>query len=107
MKQEANLRWQAVIGVLVFLLAVYLRLPVEHLVLIVLTGALILSLEMVNTALEILEDVVHPHHHEAVRRSKDVAAGAVLISSVASCLIGILLFVPPLFKLVVTLLSLV
>jgi diacylglycerol kinase (ATP) len=43
---------------------------------------LVLSLELVNTAIETLCDLVHPQYSEKVKIIKDMAAGAVLIVSV-------------------------
>lgn len=61
---------------------------------LVLTMALVVSLEALNTALEHLADAVHPHHHPMVGRAKDVAAAAVLISAFASVIIAGLIFIP-------------
>jgi diacylglycerol kinase (ATP) len=52
------------------------------------------SAEALNTAFEFLADVVSPEFHPLVKHSKDVAAGAVLISAIGSCIIGILIFGP-------------
>ena len=48
--------------------------------------------EALNTAFEHLCDVVSPDFHHAVRKSKDIAAGAVLISAIAAACIGALTF---------------
>lgn len=50
--------------------------------------ALVLSLEMVNAALEYLIDKLHPGIAEEIKFAKDAAAGAVLIASLASLVIG-------------------
>lgn len=54
--------------------------------------------ETINTALEYVCDVVSPDFHEAVKRAKDIAAGAVLISAVAAAVMGGLTFWPYLCK---------
>lgn len=76
-----------------------LRLPADQVALVFLTAGFIVSLEFVNTALESIENIIWPEYREAVRRSKDMAAGAVMIASFAGALVGILLFGPPLIKL--------
>ncbi len=48
---------------------------------------LVLAFELVNTALERLADLIHPGKSDAVKRVKDVSAGAVLMVSVFSGLV--------------------
>jgi diacylglycerol kinase (ATP) len=50
--------------------------------------------EALNTAFEIMCDVASPDFHPLVEKSKDVAAGAVLVSALGAVLIGILVFGP-------------
>ena len=50
--------------------------------------------EALNTAFELLADVASPGFHPLVEKSKDVAAGAVLISAVGSVVIGVIVLGP-------------
>ena len=50
--------------------------------------------EAFNTALEYLCDVASPDFHPLIKKSKDVAAGAVLLSSIGAMLIGLIVFLP-------------
>lgn len=50
--------------------------------------------EALNTALELLCDVTSPDFHPLVKKSKDVAAGAVLFSAIGAGTIGLIIFVP-------------
>lgn len=61
---------------------------------IVVAIAIVLAAELVNTAFEHLCDVVQPDLHASVRAAKDVAAGAVLVCSIASAVIGVMVFWP-------------
>jgi diacylglycerol kinase (ATP) len=56
--------------------------------------ALVWIAETVNTAFEHLCDVVQPEFHVSVRRSKDIAASAVLVSVIGAALLGAITFVP-------------
>ena len=52
----------------------------------------ILTIELVNTAFEKMLDRLHPEEHELARRSKDIAAAAVLVTFIfAAIVVGILL----------------
>jgi diacylglycerol kinase (ATP) len=55
--------------------------------------------EALNTAFEFLCDVASPEFHPMVARSKDVAAGAVLLSAIGSVVVGMVIFVPHLLRL--------
>jgi diacylglycerol kinase len=59
---------------------------------LILTCALVMSLEAINTAIERLTDEVSPEYSRFAKIAKDVAAGAVLIASIAAVIIGIILF---------------
>jgi len=50
--------------------------------------------EALNTAFERLCDVVSPEFHPLVKKSKDVAAGAVLLSAIGAALLGCVIFLP-------------
>ena len=59
---------------------------------LLLTCAVVLSLECVNTALERLCDKVCPEQDELIKKCKDIAAGAVLIAAIFAVAIGVMLF---------------
>jgi diacylglycerol kinase (ATP) len=50
--------------------------------------------EALNTAVEFLCDVASPEFHPLVKKSKDVAAGAVLLSVVGAAVVGTIIFLP-------------
>lgn len=59
--------------------------------------SLVLVLELLNTALEAVVDLtVEQNYHELAKIAKDCAAGAVLISAIASIIVGIILLLPKL-----------
>lgn len=61
---------------------------------LVLIISLVLVLELVNTTIEALVDLVSPQIQEKAKIAKDVAAATVLLASIGSVVIGILLFLP-------------
>ncbi len=64
---------------------------------LVLAMGLVWTAEALNTAIEALADAVSVDHHPLVGRAKDVAAGAVLLSAIASVLVGLLVLGPHLW----------
>lgn len=90
LRTQRNLRLHLGIAVSVLAGAAWLRLPAPTVALLVLTIAMVVALELVNTALEALVDLASPEYHPLARVSKDVAAAAVLVAALASVLIGVL-----------------
>ena len=54
----------------------------------------VFAAEAFNTALESLADAVHPETHPLIKRAKDAAAGAVLMTAIGAALIGCVVFWP-------------
>lgn len=61
--------------------------------------ALVVSLELVNTAVEAVVDLVTEERKPLAKTAKDTAAGAVLFSAIVSVIIGSIIFVPYLLEL--------
>lgn len=83
-------------------LALALRLPAFELAILALAIGLVLALEAMNSALEVLADVVSPAHHPGVKNAKDAAAAGVLLAAAAALAVGVVLFVPRLLDLFLT-----
>lgn len=64
----------------------------EYAILLIVIALVIVS-EMINTAVEEVVDLASPLYHKKAKKSKDVAAGAVLISAFFAVIIGVLFFV--------------
>ena len=58
---------------------------------------MVLSAEAVNSSIEALADFVSPEYSEAIKRTKDLAAGAVLILAIAAAAVGLMIFIPKLY----------
>lgn len=65
-------------------------------ILILISG--MFSLELMNTAIENVVDLVTLEKHPLAKHAKDVAAGAVLIYAIVSAIIGFIIFIPKLFN---------
>ena len=57
-------------------------------------AAVALAAEAVNSSIEALADLVSPGYNEAIKRTKDLAAGAVLILAIGAATIGCIIFLP-------------
>ncbi|MGA3291834.1 MAG: diacylglycerol kinase family protein [Candidatus Microgenomates bacterium] len=89
-----NFRIQIATGVLATLLGIILKISHSDWVDLVLVMASVLILELINTAIEAIVDMVSPEIQEKAKIAKDVSAGAVLVASIAAVFIGGLIFLP-------------
>ncbi|MEW4370630.1 diacylglycerol kinase family protein [Paenibacillus kandeliae] len=64
-------------------------------ILLILAIALVLGTELMNTAVEATVNLFSPDLHPLAKKAKDAAAGAVLISSLAAAVIGLIVFWDP------------
>jgi len=93
-KSEKNGRIQAIAAILILLAAWFFNIsPIEWCI-ILMCISLILSLEMINTALERVCAVISLEYHPMVKTIKDVAAGAVWLAGIIAIAIGLIVFVP-------------
>ena len=90
---QPNFRIELAVGLVAIVLAVLLAAPLAP---VLLACALVLSLEVLNTAVEATVDLVSPDHHEVARVAKDCAAGAVLLASIGAAAVGLVTLGPPL-----------
>lgn len=96
---QRNFRLHALIGSIALTLGLVLRLPNVELAVIALTSALVMAMELVNTALEAVVDLtVGQQYHELAKVAKDCAAAAVLMLAIAALCIAGFLLLPPLIQ---------
>lgn len=95
--EQRNLKVQAAIAVLALVAGFYFDIAAVEWCVILLTIALVMGLEMVNSGLENLVDLVTRDHHPLAGKAKDMAAGAVLFASVIATVVGAIIFAKYIF----------
>lgn len=98
-REEANFRIEALATLLVGVLAWCLGLDWQECAILALACGLVLALELVNTMIEQISDVLKPRLDQYVRHIKDISAAAVLVASLFAVIVGLCLFLPPLVRL--------
>ena len=91
---QKNFQIQVFFGVIAILSGMFLSISIIEWSLIILAISLVLSLEAVNTSMEMLSNKVENNYSETIKKVKDIAAAAVLISSIGAAIIGCLIFIP-------------
>jgi diacylglycerol kinase (ATP) len=81
-----------VLMVLVLLSALMVGMGKRDIILLAISIAFVMGMEMVNTAVETVVDMVTQQYHPLAKLAKDVAAGAVMLASLNAVLVGMLLF---------------
>jgi diacylglycerol kinase (ATP) len=96
---QRNFRIHLSIGALAIGLSVLLHLHPSEVAVISLMIAVVLAMELLNTAIESVVDLtVKQTYHELAKIAKDCAAAAVMISAISALLVASLLLLPPLLK---------
>lgn len=99
-RTQRNFRIHVVVGSFAVGLAIALSLAPVELAVIILTCGIVLTMELINTALESVVDLtVEQTYHELAKIAKDCAAAAVLISALISVSVAACLLLPPLWQL--------
>lgn len=99
---QRNFRIHTVIGTLAVSLGLFLNISAAEMAIIILTCAIVMVLELLNTAIEAVVDLtVKQTYHELAKIAKDCAAGAVLLSAIAALIIASWILLPPLLKLAI------
>ena len=89
--RERSFRTQVGFAFLALLVLLIIRPSAIWWALVALTCALVLALELINSALEGLIDLLHPEIHPEIKAIKDMLAGAVLAISCAALVVGVAL----------------
>lgn len=96
LRHQRNLRVHVSVALAATLMGWIFQITVFMWGLLVLAIASVLSLELVNTALEAVVDLASPGYHPIAKIAKDAAAGAVLVAAGAALVLGLLLYLPQL-----------
>ncbi len=94
-RSERNIRVHLATALFVMLLGVFLGLDSVKICILLLTVAMVVSMEMINSAIEFsLDAVFHNRYSKLVGMAKDISAGAVMFVTIIAVVIGCLIFLP-------------
>src|SRR5258708_1386450 len=90
--EQRNLKFHFSAAFAVVAAGFYFEIAAEEWMVLVLIIGFVVALELLNTAMEELVNVVSPEHQSKAGKIKDIAAGAVLIAAITAVIIGFLIF---------------
>ena len=93
-KEEQNMKIHITIMILVIIFGIMLKINTTEWIICILLFGLVISMELINTAIENTVDLITKEKNQQAKIAKDVAAGAVLVSAIVSAIIGLMIFVP-------------
>ena len=96
-RREQNIRVEVAAALLVIAAMIIAQVKIWEAVVLVIMISGVLILEVLNTALEQLINMLKPRVHPKARILKDLMAGAVFLASISAAAVGILIFWPYVF----------
>ncbi len=93
-QQETHCKIHLLATIAVIVLGILLHIALNERIVIFICIAMVWCLELINTAIENIVDMVSPERQERARNIKDIAAGAVLFAAICSVIIACLIFIP-------------
>ena len=93
-REEQNLKVQTFAGLIILLLAWYFQVSRLEWCLLIFTIGLVVLMEIVNSAVERVTDVLKPRINGYVKEIKDIMAAAVMLASLLAVIVGIIIFWP-------------
>ncbi len=92
LRTQRNMRIHLLAAILIILLGIYLNFTGVELLVLCITITVVLAAEMLNTTVELMVDMLKSEYHPMARIIKDIAAGAVLLTSINAAIVGYVLF---------------
>ena len=96
---EKNFRIQYIIALGVLVAGFFFSISLNEWMIILLSFAIVLCFEIINSAIEKLCDLVMPEYHAMIKKVKDMSATAVLLAAIISFIIGCIIFLPKIISL--------
>ncbi|WP_161878851.1 diacylglycerol kinase family protein [Alkalibacterium sp. MB6] len=99
-QEERNMKVHVAAGVFMLLFSLFLPLTKEEWLWILLVSYLVFVMEIINTVVENLVDLVTNEFHPIAKKVKDMAAAVVLVTATFAVLVGALIILPKLWQLI-------
>ncbi len=93
-KEEHNARIHLFAAVCVLIAGFALKISTFEWIAIVFAIGFVITLEIINSAIENISNFISPEKHESIKKIKDLAAAGVLLSAVTALIIGLIIFIP-------------
>jgi diacylglycerol kinase len=99
-RSEFNFRIHSLLAMIALLISALIKISTLEWIAVCFCITFVFTMEMVNTAIEKLCDIIHVERHNGIKKVKDIAAGAVLVAAIFSLITGALIFLPKIIHLI-------
>jgi diacylglycerol kinase len=94
LREEQNLRIQTTAAIVVVIAGIYFKITRTEWALLIFVIGLVFLMEVVNSAIERVTDVLKPRINGYVKEIKDIMAAAVMLASIIAVIVGLIIFMP-------------
>ncbi len=98
-RNEQNLAVDVGIALMVLIAGFIFKIEKTEWIIIVITIGAVLSLELINTAIEAVVDLVTEEYHPLAKVAKDTSAAAVFVIAIVAVIVGLIIFLPKILEL--------
>lgn len=98
-RTQPNFKVHITLSLAAILIGIFLKVTFVEMTILVLTIVFGLGVEMVNTSIEAMTDLISTQHLQSAKIAKDVAAGMVLLTAVGAIIVACIIFLPRIFSL--------
>ena len=99
-RNEQNLAVDVGMALIVIIFGFIFRIETWEWAVLVITVGIVLALELVNTAVEAVVDLVTEEYHPLAKVAKDTSAAAVFVFAIVAVVVGIIIFLPRIISLI-------
>ena len=96
-KKETSIKIHITLAIIACIMGFYFGITKTEWMIQLLTIALVISTEGLNTAVEEIANFMHPEQHSKIGYIKDIAAGAVFFTALVALIIGLIIYLPYLY----------
>ncbi len=97
---EDNFKREIFLGIIALLISYILKISKLEFIIIIIMIGLVLTCEVINTAIERLVDLVSPSYNKLAGEVKDIMAFSVFLMCIISLIVGVIIFVPKIIVLI-------
>lgn len=97
---EDNFKREILLGIIALLISYILKISKLEFIIIIIMIGLVLTCEVINTAIERLVDLVSPSYNKLAGEVKDIMAFSVFLMCIISLIVGVIIFVPKIIILI-------
>ncbi len=98
LREEQNLRVQSFVALIAVFIGVFYHLVLWEWCIILIMIMIVFLMEIVNSAVERVTDVLKPRINTYVKEIKDIMAAAVMLASFFAVIVGLIIFIPHVFN---------